>query len=96
MSFSANTKLNGKLMVQVKSMKNVKPFVSMMPNRSEHGITENKMVYLHRKTSSALYSVPSDWSIHFSYHGEQDNGSIEVETWVEAYQDFDRNFINSM
>lgn len=68
----------------------------MMPNISAHGITENKMVYSHRQKTGDLYSVPSDWSIHFTYHKEEDNGSIEVETWVEAYQEYDVSFINKM
>jgi hypothetical protein len=96
LSFSADTKLNGKLMVKVIYMADIKPYVYMMPNKSNHGITENKMLYPHRKHSNSLYEVPSDWSIHFSYHGDQDDGSIEVETWVEAYQNYDVSMINSM
>ena len=92
MEFSANN-VNGKLVVELVSVKNAVVHAFMMPKTFNskfgyHGLFENGYIE-ENQVSGNKYEVPSDWVVVLSYHIGYFGGNILAATWVEDYADAD-------
>lgn len=97
MTFKVDASLNGKLRVEVLSVKGATAYVIMQPNSFNatesrtHGLIENNK--LDPQIASGSYSIPSDWRLIISYNTQIWRGDISVKTWVEQYVKTDEQLI---
>lgn len=97
MKISAGGKLNAKIIVVIKEVKNTNLIIYEMPNSfsesyGTHGILENNRIYTDVK--SGKHMAPSDWSIWLVFNPKFGGGYVKFEHWVDNYDESDVNSLN--
>ena len=100
MQFQGDPKLNGKIKIQLDS-KGAYVYIYMMPNRFNKevsntiGILENNKIIENKDYSSksAIFEVPTDWTIYITYNVGYLDGYVSVRSWAEEYTLADKSKI---
>ena len=98
MVISASDKLNGKLVLNLKTVDDAEVHVFMMPKNFNAdygyiGLFENNDYYTYQ--SSGTYTAPSDWYFIVQYYSYYFDGSLSVSSVVKEYTKEDIDSIDN-
>jgi hypothetical protein len=84
--------LNGKIIVEIKKVKEVKLEIYMQPNietkeYGTHGILENSLVF--NGVNEGNFTVPTDWAVFLIYNPSFFPGEISINSYVQELNEDD-------